>query len=344
MFSDSPSNSSPSSPPSSDVSLIIDHRYFPHIVDLIFDFAPLDSLYALSRVCSDWRGRVASQFEHVAGFRYKRCDLYYTFYCPLSKKYPDKPDLDGNDELKLFQYCRILDIDDSDPVRPHALGKLQRELIPWIDTVRFRRLKDPDDQPKILPNVRRIVFSDPMLPRSAILSAATEKLVVNLSSISKYKFREIALSAQLREVVLIVNARPCIKQHKRQPHCPDTLRCLETIIDAIDTEVPITLVGADQLPISFFHPVYAICGNKLYEYGQHVPNVCLKTLAEYKAEIGEKEFAIESGQDCALREEGDDLRVYTAKLVISRYGQHGVRYQYSAKQKTRSELPVKTKH
>lgn len=47
---------------------VIDHRYFPHIIDLIFDHAELEALSVMRWVCSEWRQRVAAEFYHLREF------------------------------------------------------------------------------------------------------------------------------------------------------------------------------------------------------------------------------------------------------------------------------------
>lgn len=47
----------------------IDHRYFPHIIDLILSFLSYPGLIRCSGVCRSWRERVLSRlFDHVALF------------------------------------------------------------------------------------------------------------------------------------------------------------------------------------------------------------------------------------------------------------------------------------
>lgn len=47
----------------------IDHHSFPHIVDLIFEFATFDTLLLLGQVCREWRSRVDAELYHLHDFR-----------------------------------------------------------------------------------------------------------------------------------------------------------------------------------------------------------------------------------------------------------------------------------
>lgn len=46
----------------------IDHLAFPHIVDLIFAFAPIESLAALGTACRDWDQRTRAELHHLRSF------------------------------------------------------------------------------------------------------------------------------------------------------------------------------------------------------------------------------------------------------------------------------------
>lgn len=48
----------------------IDHLYFPHIIDLIFEYAPVDSLIVMGQVCREWRERVGAEFYHIRDFSF----------------------------------------------------------------------------------------------------------------------------------------------------------------------------------------------------------------------------------------------------------------------------------
>lgn len=45
-----------------------DHMSFPHLVDLIFVYAPFKSLLVLRHVCREWRTRVDAEFYHLRNF------------------------------------------------------------------------------------------------------------------------------------------------------------------------------------------------------------------------------------------------------------------------------------
>lgn len=55
-------------PPSTTNMKTIDHLSFPHIIDLCFSFAPIDSLDVMRWVCREWRQRVEAEFYHLRDF------------------------------------------------------------------------------------------------------------------------------------------------------------------------------------------------------------------------------------------------------------------------------------
>lgn len=58
--------------------IVIDHRFFPHIIDLIWSFMPYPSLVVATMVCKSWRkDSIKLLFEHVAVMECNRhgCDI-----------------------------------------------------------------------------------------------------------------------------------------------------------------------------------------------------------------------------------------------------------------------------
>lgn len=51
---------------------VIDHLAFPHLVDLIFYYAPLSSLVLMGQTCREWRKRVKAELYHLRDFSAKR--------------------------------------------------------------------------------------------------------------------------------------------------------------------------------------------------------------------------------------------------------------------------------
>lgn len=53
-------------------AVIIDHRFFPHIVDLVLSFLNYPGLIHCTAVCKSWRARAQARlFDHVAVFEYR---------------------------------------------------------------------------------------------------------------------------------------------------------------------------------------------------------------------------------------------------------------------------------
>lgn len=44
---------------------MLHHAFFPHIIDLIFEFAPNESLMVMGTACRQWRQRALSQIKHL---------------------------------------------------------------------------------------------------------------------------------------------------------------------------------------------------------------------------------------------------------------------------------------
>lgn len=50
----------------------IDHLGFPHIVELIFQYAPVESLVVMGRTCHEWMERVIDELYHLRDFSIER--------------------------------------------------------------------------------------------------------------------------------------------------------------------------------------------------------------------------------------------------------------------------------
>lgn len=152
----------------------IDHLGFPHIVDLIFAFAPPESLAALGTACRDWRRRACAELHHLRDFSTWRKQTSsgistqtYSFQT-LSDTWAQTSD-------PLFlKFSRILDL---------AAGVLGEKVDPdiTVHTMRLPRLRPPVlIAPKIPPlagyGCSRLVFDNHF---ALSIARRIDKLVVN---------------------------------------------------------------------------------------------------------------------------------------------------------------------
>lgn len=67
--SPAPTNDIPQDIGPQEPRVIIDHQYFPHIIELILSFLPYPGLICCTAVCRDWRQHARNRlFDHVAVF------------------------------------------------------------------------------------------------------------------------------------------------------------------------------------------------------------------------------------------------------------------------------------
>lgn len=69
--------SHPSNLPQARPAVVIDHRFFPHIIDLIISFLSYPGLIHCSIVCKSWRKDAHRRLiRHVAVFEYEEAEAY----------------------------------------------------------------------------------------------------------------------------------------------------------------------------------------------------------------------------------------------------------------------------
>lgn len=104
----------------------IDHLAFPHLVDLVFDFAIPTALVRMSEVCKYWRWKVHCRYYHI--FNPSGNDDYVKFSLT-----PDgEQETLRRPEYRLLLACRVIDLTSGSCFLDHS----------WItvmnDTIRFK--------------------------------------------------------------------------------------------------------------------------------------------------------------------------------------------------------------
>lgn len=272
---------------------MINHLSYPHIVDLVFAYAPAESLAVMAKVCKAWRARALSNTSLV----YNLLNDTYLYPYPISFN-------------EAARHCRVLDIAVGNPATDnHLIPEVARlqTLAPKLDTIRLRRAAYADKS-MWLPNARRIVFGAFHPDHRSLMGfkrgsrnggwKPMEKLVINHQPLvwtcCKHKLmwtedadedeesmkEQATLFPQLKQVVLILSDEACAS-------------CIRSLLDeAQAVSVPVTVVG--DLPSSSFE----VRGTALIELttdGEHIrEGVEVLTHGEYRAEVGEREYAIEA--------------------------------------------------
>lgn len=113
-----------SSAPAKPIMSTIDHLAFPHIVDLIHDFAPFNSLSVLRRVCPEWRQRVDTRIHHLRNF-----SLFHHHFCRFQL---DSGELVTTLKLPYLFKRKVVDLD------PNVSAPACKHVHPF-DTVRVPR-------------------------------------------------------------------------------------------------------------------------------------------------------------------------------------------------------------
>lgn len=271
---------------------MIHHLFFPHIIDLIFEHAPCESLIVMGQVCREWRKRVESKIDHL------HVDLRERSYSfPSSVSF-----------YEAVRSCRVLDINLEHPIR-HWASSLNylRKLTCRLDTVRLKEIVFVNDPRHIL-RARRIVFS--AVPCSSFPGiragdwTTAEKLVINHTP-RKGSNHGHCFKPEKRDATLF--PFPRLKQLNIILHgdwaCS---RCLIHILDeAFDMCVPVTVVGAETTgSLDVFRP-YFVEGSVLVkvEHSRKYTRQGVKLVshAEYRQAIGEKEYAIETSWEQPAR-------------------------------------------
>lgn len=264
---------------------------YPHIFDLIFDYAFPASHLTLRHVNREWREKVLARCYHLQP-RVAMDDGLVGFNGDLWEESAVVPIRRAEHVLR---YCRILDsVDD---------GYLLWPLTPNIDTVRFLddQIYIPEDL--TLPFVDRMVLANvpPFLdPRWSM-----NKLVVNhrqYSGIGWDRIDHTSLPAT-KKIVYIFDAES-LQQDKASGSIQEGLviatfyRLGKILHAAAAYSIPVTVVGAEALDLSEERPPDQpeLRGDAIIEFLKTTvldPATYMSREA-YRDSIGETEFAIET--------------------------------------------------
>lgn len=277
---------------------MIHHAYYPHIIDLIFHYAPFDLLLVMTATCRQWRERALEMIDHIYDYD------TVGFYIPH-----------GTTVEKGTRHCRILDVKRRDGPTPHGLSvgirKFQDEgLIPALHTVRLMDTAYLRKPPTIHVNAPRVVYErfqpDKYSPSSARLEldrdaetefercSALSKLVINHTSrnIGCVGRSTGRLSHYLQQVVFVFHGKET---------CPCCLHDFLHEAGQASKSVTVSVVGAETLRDLSSLQRYDIQGKTLISREDPQGSwpsrpVKLLTHEEYRQSIGEREYAIETCQ------------------------------------------------
>lgn len=273
---------------------MIDHAYYPHIIDLIFSFASHSSLFAMSHVCSGWRQRAHVKFTHVHDLS---VDIGWSGRLEVEFRLgANGPKFWGvpfqREKLRMLEHCRILDVI-SLPPRTHVpLDK----FVPSARTIRYRCTRAMlYDTRQISPgtSVRRLVYFDEFPPLDRSISVE-ELVYVDSSSLQRPLAMPSSFPPAVRRVTYIFTGDP--REHR-----------------AGYTEAGEELVPGDMLYRLRLHSVIVEClrtgvqlicvdipAHVIVDEPDHPPSIRFLTLDEYRQAIGAEEFALETDWDTGL--------------------------------------------
>ncbi|EKD03139.1 hypothetical protein A1Q2_02588 [Trichosporon asahii var. asahii CBS 8904] len=266
------------------LNVMIDHAYYPHIIDLIFDFAEFDALLAMSRTCREWRDRSRGKIDHV----YQFDGMYMCYPFPINR-------------TKALHYCRTLDVamnplDEFDSLEDGL--ELVRRAAPNLDTVRFVDIGCLKMPVWVVPT-RRLVYGrfDPNPDLYGFgepeddepCASSVKKVVINHTSdrASCHHFKAEDFSVPTDEVVFIFHGKET---------CPC---CFMAVIRATQIgSVPLTVVGIESLSKQTTIQPYNVRKQKLTRsvggHRQAKRGVTALTHMEYRQLVGEKEYAMDT--------------------------------------------------
>lgn len=277
-------------PPFQQLNVMIEHAYYPHIVEAIFDYAGFDSLVAMSQTCQDWRHRASAKIGHIYHFDGE------SFYHPFDTT-----------KENIVRQCRILDV----AFHPTSLSsgfdaeaqQFGHARLPSyalnLDTIRFVDVGYLQT-PIWYAAARRLVFGQfhcNWNPRflqdkdftGRALFIGVKRVIINhtLRTSRCHQLEPRSFFMTLREVVFVFHG------HEACPCC-----FLSVLRSARRTHVPVTVVGAETLTTHATFQPYRVEGQKFTKPSGDrrlaVRGIRLLTHEEYRELIGEKEYAIET--------------------------------------------------
>lgn len=282
----------------------IPHWCFLDIIDEIFDAAPPASLAVMAKTCHEWRELALSKFYHVHDLRIEATEDSFVarLWAPIGRPEPlyyDGLVLTGT-ELSLLAGCKILDITE-DPSHRSI------QHLPNLDTVRCHF--DVGTHHSI--PARQIVCEGHIYPIETA-NPTVKRLVVYSGGHNDYFYSNTypALDGltSLEEMVLLFEDVPsCMEDFDytraevayyldddMEPELECPLWLLSTMEDVIfagrDQGAQVLLVGTEQWTAQAFD---ALKGRLERMFDDDEP-ISFVTVKEYRAQVGEKEWAIET--------------------------------------------------
>lgn len=297
----------------------IHHSAFPHLIDMVFDFADPTALLLMAKVCRGWRDRVLRKFHHV-------CCLSVIDALPdvlsISLDYPGQRQLKfGKEAVGLLAGCRVLDVGEDEPPSRfvhNASGK-PFNLLPNLDTVRYSTTSD------VTLFARQLVFNDGWSP-IATGSPIVKRLVVHWSDDFGYEWEyvDVGSLSGLQDLIIINECVPgelepynngaldieslVVHDHisvvdlpANEPHPRVQLNALRwTVKGALSSGVTVILVGMEELSPKVFDAI-GLGVEQIYVSGEVAfssqGSLSLMTIEGYRDFVGEKEWAVQTNED-----------------------------------------------
>lgn len=264
---------------------MIDHAYYPHIIDLIFESATFDSLVALSKVCREWRARALGMIDHV--YQFDGMSFQHPFRTSRSN---------------VERYCRVLDLSlhpwDGFEYLDQGFRRFKKDT-PALETLRFFDIAYLTRPPLVF-FARKLVYGRFQPDKYFFLCGGdhirdeeyywgVKTLVINHTSdnIGCYKFKTGNFPPTLERVVFVFHGKET---------CPCCF--MDVLNSARKAAVAVTVVGLETLQAQTTIQPYSVREQKLMKStdGRQLikKGVTALTHDEYRQLVGEKEYEVET--------------------------------------------------
>ncbi|EJT51394.1 hypothetical protein A1Q1_07366 [Trichosporon asahii var. asahii CBS 2479] len=273
----------------------IDHSFYPHIVDLVFHFAPFESYNVLRWVCRGWRQRVEAKFHHLRDFSVIHHSVHRLYRFRLGQQ-----ESITTTTLGACTSAKVVDLDDS----PAPLGCIERYNFNTI-RVPYRNRLPPGSESSFAPfECRRLVLDNHF---SLKTSCFIDKLVINLRDTYDSPFILHKLSQHcwyrffgIRHLVVIVH--PINTPVKGRLHSDDRKQIVYATARALKfaCECYFDLWSKPHRSRPVKPEMTLVSDGDSARLEIVIPQLRHISLEEYRTEIGEKELTIETDFNTAL--------------------------------------------
>lgn len=296
---------------------------FPGILDAVLDAAEPTSVFPMAQVCQRWRHAVQSRLYHLkVTDDAPRCPFAFICYPRSSPSFGltwRRGTRTVDRTALLLCHCRILDVDNHflRALLSHDVPQSQRVLA-HVDTMRLT--SRGWDSVLLAPDIPRLVMLNGMLPEDSAMPLVRATKVVLLQSTRWEEIMNHSFSWNAVEALVII-FQPTGVAPAQPPTgadsadgLPEELRSLVKILSPAQfSKTRITIVNAESLYLpkrdhEQKRTVREVLEHERLNSSDFATRLRLTkasfrflTLDEYRAEIGEREFAIETDSRAYLR-------------------------------------------